>query len=181
MPKVVSIVGKSGSGKTTLIERLIPELNRRGYRVGTIKHAFHAVDMDRRGKDSWRHRDAGAEVVVVASKDTVSMVKNQTDAGIDQLVRYFADMDLVITEGFKREAKDKIEVLRSARNESPLCLDDDKLAAFVTDVAVQVPPAIPVFGLDDIDKIAEFIIHRFIQSPRHAGSVTSMASTRQQT
>ena len=114
IPPIVSIVGRSNSGKTTLIEKLIPELKRRGYRIGTIKHTHHAPDIDRPGKDTSRHSAAGADTVMLASSGRVAMIK-QTDAeGIDALAGYFNDVDLLMTEGYKREPKPKIEVVREA-------------------------------------------------------------------
>ena len=104
MPPIISIVGNSDSGKTTLIEKLIPELRHRGYRVGTVKHASHGFDIDRRGKDSWRHHQAGAEIVVVASPEQIAMVKNDPCDSLDCLERYFEGVDLVLAEGFKKRA-----------------------------------------------------------------------------
>ncbi len=79
MPQIICIVGRSQSGKTTLIEKLIPELKRRGYRIGTIKHSHHIFDFDKTGKDSWRHKDAGAETVIVVSPGKIAMVKNDDE------------------------------------------------------------------------------------------------------
>ena len=106
MSQMISIVGRSQSGKTTLIEKLIPELKRRGYRVGTIKHSHHIFDFDKTGKDSWRHKDAGAETVIVASPGKIAMVKNDYRGSLDDLKNFFDDLDLVITEGYKKENKE---------------------------------------------------------------------------
>ena len=168
MPAILSIVGKSGSGKTTLIEKLLPELKNRGYRVGTIKHAAHEVDMDRKGKDSWRHRKAGADTVLVVSPRTVAMVKNALNQSQLDLDKYFDDVDLVLTEGFKSGDKPKIEIFRTAAHRELLCQDDPHLVAVVTDAAIQ--PVVPLFGLDDVIALADFIEARYISGRLAAGS-----------
>lgn len=155
MPPVILIVGKSKVGKTTLIERLVPVLKRRGYKVGTIKHAHHGFDIDKKGKDSRRHQEAGADTVVVASRGRIAMVKKDPWQSLQNLTDYFKDMDLIITEGFKREDKPKIEIFRAAAHKEPSCLDDEKLIAFVTDTEFKIK--VPTFGLEDIDRIADFI------------------------
>lgn len=160
MPPIISIIGKSESGKTTLIERLIPELKKRGYRVGTIKHAPHGFDIDKKGKDSWRHKEAGAETVLVASQGKIAMIKDNNSETLDSLEKYFYDVDLIITEGYKRENKPKIEIHRSSRHQRPFCLDDDNLIAFVTDSDIDV--TVPKFGLDEIEKIADLIEKKYL-------------------
>ena len=160
MTKIISIVGRSQSGKTTLMEKLIPELKKRGYRIGTIKHAHHGFDIDKSGKDSWRHWHAGADAVVVASPGKIAMVKNDDCESLDCLQDYFEDMDLVITEGYKRENKPKIEVLRAARHTELLCRKDRHLIAVVTDVDIN--PHVPKFGLEDIKELADLIEETFL-------------------
>jgi len=155
MPPIISVVGKSDSGKTTLIEKLIPELKKRGYRIGTIKHAGHQFDMDREGKDSWRHKTAGADTVMVASSGRIAMVKDDDSGTLDSLISYFQDMDIVITEGYKRENKPKIEVFRTVAHKEPLCKGNNDLIALVTDSDVDLN--VPRFGLEDIEKLADFI------------------------
>jgi molybdopterin-guanine dinucleotide biosynthesis protein B len=164
MPPIVSIVGRSESGKTTLIEKLIPVLTQRGYRIGTIKHTHHAVDIDRAGKDSARHRSAGAETVMLASPGQVAMFKATASEALDELIRYFDDVDLLITEGYKRENKPKIEVLRAAVGSELLCRHDPELVAVATDASLNVH--VPVFRLNDPAAIAEFIEHRFLDPRR---------------
>ena len=164
MPPIVSIVGQSESGKTTLIEKVIPLLTQRGYRIGTIKHTHHAVDIDRSGKDSARHRTAGAETVMLASPGRIAMFKATASETLDGLIRYFDDVDLLITEGYKRENKPKIEVLRAAVGSELLCRDDPGLVAVATDADLDVH--VPVFRLDDPAAIAEFIEQRFLASRR---------------
>ncbi len=160
MPSMISIVGKSGSGKTTLIEKLIPELKRRGYRVGTIKHAHHGFEIDNKEKDSYRHKAAGADTVIIASPNSFAMVKNKHRPSLDNLKTYFADTDLVITEGYKRADKPKIEVCRAANNKKPLNPDHRNLIAFVSDT--DFDQNVPKYGLEEIKKIADLIEDRFL-------------------
>ncbi len=159
-PPVISIVGRSGSGKTTLIERLLPELTRRGYRVGTIKHTHHEVRSDREGKDSARHRAAGAATVVLASEREIALFKDAAQPRLDALLRYFDDVDLVITEGYKRERRPKIEVLRRDIGNELLCRFDPTLIAVAADMTLEA--SVPVFALDDAAGLAGFIAERFL-------------------
>ncbi|MGD9139202.1 MAG: molybdopterin-guanine dinucleotide biosynthesis protein B [Desulfobacterales bacterium] len=160
MPQTICIVGRSQSGKTTLIEKLIPLLKGRGYRIGTIKHSHHIFDFDKTGKDSWRHKDAGADTVIVASPGKIAMVKNDDHGTLDGLQEFFEDLDLVITEGYKKENKPKIEVVRAARHEEVLLKADRHLVAVVSDMDLKLK--VPVFGLEDIDKLADFIEETFL-------------------
>ena len=166
MVPIVSIVGRSNSGKTTLIEKLIPELNRRGYRVGTIKHHFHseaALDIDREGKDSWRHKKAGAVSVVLSSAKQVALIRDvQGEISLDEAVeKLLGDVDLVLTEGFKEAHKPKIEVNRKAQGLPPLCNPADDLVALVADHNLDL--GVPRFGLDDIAAIANLIEEKFLR------------------
>ena len=160
MPQVICIVGRSQSGKTTLIEKLIPVLTNKGYRIGTIKHSHHIFDFDKSGKDSWRHKDAGAEAVIIASPGKIAMVKNDHQGTLDSLVDYFSDLDLVITEGYKGARKPKIEVVRAARHDDALLREDSYLVAVVTDADLKIEQ--PVFGLEDIDNLADFIEEQYL-------------------
>ena len=161
MSPVLCIVGRSQSGKTTLIEKLIPVLKNRGYRIGTVKHTHHVFDFDKTGKDSWRHKDAGAETVVIASPGKIAMVKNDHDGTLDGLVNFFDDLDLVIAEGYKKANKPKIEVVRAARHPKPLLKEDSQLVAMVTDVHIH--PKVPVFDLEEINKLADFIENTYLK------------------
>jgi molybdopterin-guanine dinucleotide biosynthesis protein MobB len=167
MPLIVSFVGRSESGKTTLIEKLIPVLRRRGFRVGTIKHTHHTPELDRSGKDSARHLAAGASTVVLASSGQIQLVKTGVNGGLDGLVRYFDDVDLLITEGYKQERTPKIEVLRRAVSDRLLCLGDPTLLAVATDTPIELP--VPVLPLDDPEAVADFIELRVVKgSADHA-------------
>ena len=162
MPQIICIVGRSQSGKTTLIEKLIPVLKNKGYRIGTIKHSHHVFDFDKSGKDSWRHKDAGAETVIIASPGKIAMVKNDHQGTLESLLDYFGDLDLVITEGYKGARQPKIEVVRSARHEDVLLKKDGHLLAVVTDAELDID--LPVFGLEDVDHLADFIEEKFFKS-----------------
>ena len=160
MPQMISIVGRSQSGKTTLIEKLIPALKQRGYKIGTIKHSHHIFDFDKTGKDSWRHKDAGADTVIIASPGKIAMVKNDYLGSLDGLQRFFDDLDLIITEGYKKEDKPKIEVVRAARHADVLLEHDKHLVAVVSDVELQLN--VPVFDLEDVDRLADFIEKKYL-------------------
>jgi molybdopterin-guanine dinucleotide biosynthesis adapter protein len=131
---VVSIVGASNSGKTTLIVRLIAELTNRGYRVASIKHTSHGFDIDRPGKDSFRHAEAGADAVVVVSKDRIAMVKKvECEMPLEDIVSLFGDdYDIILTEGYKSYQVPKIEILREGYSKG-LISPVDELIAVVTD------------------------------------------------
>lgn len=162
MPAILSIIGKSGSGKTTLIEKLIPELKRRGYRIGTIKHTIHDIDLDDRAKDSWRHKAAGAETVMLAAPHGVSLVKGLQGYELDDLAAYFDDdIDLIVTEGFKRGGRPKIEIFRTSAHRKPLYSGKPDLIAMVSDSPAERD--VPVFGLDDVAGIADLIEEKVIR------------------
>jgi molybdopterin-guanine dinucleotide biosynthesis protein B len=119
---IVSMVGKSNSGKTTFLEKLLPELARRGYRVGVVKHDVHGFEIDQPGKDTWRLRQVGAGRVVISSPQRFALIGQvEQELTLDELTgRYLGDVDLVISEGYKRGDKPKIEVCRAARSDDRL-------------------------------------------------------------
>ena len=161
MAQIVSIVGKSGAGKTTLIEKIINELTQRGFRVGTIKHTYHKFEIDKKGKDSWRHMEAGAETVAVVTDSKIAIFKKGTLEDLNALKTYFQSMDIVLTEGFKDNNMPKIEVFRSSVHPAPLCKDDKNLVAIATDDAIAAD--VPLFGLEDIKGLVDFLTERFCQ------------------
>lgn len=164
MPPIVSIVSKKNSGKTTLLEKLIPELCRRGYRVGTVKHDHHGFDIDREGKDTWRHKQAGAATVVISSPKKIALIKDlDAEMDLDEIVsRFFDDMDLVLTEGYKRGGKPQIEVFRRAAHETPLHARENPgtLVAVASDVDVDL--SVPHLDVNDARAVADFIEERFL-------------------
>lgn len=164
LPPIVSIVGKSNSGKTTLIEKLIQRLTARGLRVGTIKHDAHSFDIDHPGKDTWRHREAGASIVALTSSERVFVTRKvQAQPSLEEVVAdsFAGHVDLVLTEGFKRAGAPKIEVHRSERSEALVCDPaTDNLIAVASDRAWDV--GVPCFDLNDADGLVDFLVKRFL-------------------
>lgn len=169
MAPVISFVGKSGSGKTTLLEKVIAEMTRRGWRVGVIKHDAHGFEIDHEGKDSWRHKRAGAVTVALSSPEKFAVIKDVAPEWPPEriIALYLADVDIVIAEGFKRSAFPKIEVIRKANSTRPVCAKDKKLIAFASDF--KVSERFPVFGLEDHKAIAGFIEREIIKKHRAPG------------
>jgi molybdopterin-guanine dinucleotide biosynthesis protein B len=164
MIPIVSIVGRSNSGKTTLIEKLIPELRRLGYRIATIKHNVHGFDIDHEGKDSWRHKKAGAQVTVIASPGRVAVIEDtERDYEIAELRdRYIRDVDLILLEGFKGNPYPKIEVFRPELHSERLCRKEDNLLAVVTEKPAEED--VPCFRKEDISDIASLIEDLFLKN-----------------
>lgn len=162
VPRIIGLAGWSGAGKTTLLTRLIPALVARGLRVATLKHAHHAFDVDQPGKDSHRHRAAGAgEVIVSSARRWVQIheVADGAEPGLADLLRKLSPCDLALVEGFKREAHAKIEIHRAANGRPPLHPDDPRIVGIASDTAF--PQAgIPVVDLDDIAGIADLVLAR---------------------
>ncbi len=158
---VLSIVGRSRSGKTTLIEAIIPKLQGRGWRVGTIKHHAHPdFDFDVPGKDSWRYARAGSEHVIIAAPGKIGSVEYMNeDPPLTQLIDRMHGVDLVLTEGYHWETWPKIEVLRTERSSELRC-DPSELSAVVTDLDLHLQ--IPVFGFDEIDRLVDWIAVTFL-------------------
>jgi len=153
---IITIVGKSDSGKTTLLEKLIAELTQRGYRIGTVKHAHDGFEMDKEGKDSWRHRKAGARATLVIADDKIAMTRDDNTSYIEKMQTYLFGVDIILAEGFKKQRLPKIEIFRTnSGHKEPLCMEDDTLIAFVTDSDYK--PDVPIFKLEDIGRIADFI------------------------
>jgi molybdopterin-guanine dinucleotide biosynthesis protein B len=161
---IVCFVGKSNSGKTTFIERVIPELVRAGYKVATVKHAGHGFDLDTEGKDSWRHKQAGASSVVVLSKGSMAMFADVSDQmNVEDVRERFLDgsYDLIIAEGWKNEGYPKIVIIREQVGEFPI--SQDGLLAVVSDKPIDLN--VPVFDLNDVPGVAALIMKLF---PRRA-------------
>jgi len=164
---ILSIIGKSGSGKTVLLEKIIPELKRRGYRVATIKHHFHSgFEIDIPGKDTWRHARAGSDQVIIAGPDRIASIRLlERELTLDEIVeRLIAPgiptVDIILTEGFKRAGKPALEVVR-LKNGLDLISSAGQLAAVATDTHLQL--AVPQFDLDDATQIVDFIENCFLK------------------
>lgn len=162
MVPILSFVGWSGIGKTTLLEKLIPELVRRGYRVATVKHVHH-FSMDHEGKDTWRHRKAGAACTIISSAEQLAMIRDvDHDASLDEIrEKYAGDVDIMITEGYKQERAPKIEVFRAGEHAAPVFADGRDLVALVADTNINL--GVPCIGLGEIDKLADFIENKFLK------------------
>jgi len=157
--KIIGIAGYSGSGKTTLIERIIPLLVAEGMRVSLVKHAHHEFDVDQPGKDSYRHRHAGAsEVLVSSSARWVLMheLRGAAEMGLQEQLKHLSPCDLVIVEGYKTAPIPKIEVHRSACPTPLLYPDDPHVVAVVTDEDLDT--RLPQIALDDAPGVARFIV-----------------------
>lgn len=163
--KVVAFVAKSNTGKTTLLEQVIRELKNRGYRVGAIKHDAHSFDIDNPGKDSHRLTAAGADTVLITSAEKHALIKKPEVAPPleELLATYFSDVDIVLTEGFKKSSLPKIEVHRQERSSTLLCRGehhDPMLVAVASDEALNLD--VPVLDLNDIKGVTDFVERIFL-------------------
>lgn len=167
--KVFGIAGYSGAGKTTLIEQLLPVLTARGLKVSVIKHAHHGFDLDRPGKDSFRHREAGASEVMITSGLRWALLHELRDAPEPSLADYlrrFSSCDLVLVEGFKNEAIPKLEVHRAAHGKPPIYIENPHVVALATDVALDT--TLPCFPLAEaaLPAMADFVMLHAVEAPR---------------
>jgi len=159
-PALVALVGKSDSGKTTFLEKLLPELRALGLRVATVKHDVHGFEIDTPGKDSWRHGQAGADAYAVAGPDKLALIVGLvTELPLAEIVRrYFADYDLVVAEGYKRQAPHRIEIFRrDAGHDEPLCRSAEIVALVTDDDRLSHPQR---FDIGDGNGVAQFIAAR---------------------
>lgn len=159
MSPVFGIVGYKNNGKTTLVERLVRHLTAGGLRVSTVKHAHHEVDLDQPGKDSWRHREAGAHEVVLATARRIVVfheLRDEPEPALDALVGRMSPADLILVEGFKRFAHPKLEVHRVERGTPLLAREDRTIVAVASDAKLDIDR--PLLDLDDIDGIARMIL-----------------------
>lgn len=161
--KIISFVGSSGSGKTTLIVKIVEMLSKAGYKIGTIKHTHHDFEIDKPNKDSYRHFNAGALASMIISENKIGFVKRKEHLHVNYLVdKYFDDCHLVIVEGFKNDDTNKIEVHRKDNNKDFLYKNLKNVVAIACDSDIRIN--IPVFQLNDIEKICSFIEKNFLKS-----------------
>jgi molybdopterin-guanine dinucleotide biosynthesis protein B len=158
--RIVGLAGWSGSGKTTLITKVLPRLIARGQRVSTLKHAHHGFDLDQPGKDSFMHRLAGATEVVISSAKRFAVLhelRNEPEWDLPDLLTKLSPVDLVLVEGFKRDAFPKVEIHRAANGKPLIHPDDPHIIAIASDTPL--PQAkVPVVDLDDIERIADVLL-----------------------
>jgi molybdopterin-guanine dinucleotide biosynthesis adapter protein len=154
---IVSIVGKSNSGKTTLLEKIITELVGRGWRVATIKHNVHGFNIDHEGKDSYRHKKAGASMTVVSSPHQIALVRDvDHDHSFEEIREsYIKDVDIILTEGFKVNAYPKIEVFRSELKHELISGKDENLLAVAADIKLDI--GVPCLDINDTRSVADLI------------------------
>lgn len=166
---VFGVTGWKNSGKTTLVSRLVAEITSRGFCVSTVKHAHHNFDIDQKGRDSYAHREAGAqEVALVSGRRWALMheLRGDEEPSLEEVLAKLSPCDLVIVEGYKRETHPKIEARRvGANSDRPLAPDDPSIVAIACDTAL-VGEALPVFDIDDISRIADFALNQS-GLPRH--------------
>jgi len=162
--RIIGLAGWSGSGKTTLVTKLIPRLIARGIRVSTLKHAHHGFDLDQPGKDSFFHRAAGATEVIISSAKRWAILhelREEPEWDLHGLVAKMSPVDLVLVEGFKRDAFPKLEIHRVANGKPLIHPEDPHIVAIASDIAL--PQAkVPVIDLDDIEAIADLLLARAV-------------------
>ena len=157
--KVFGIAGFSGSGKTTLLEKIIPEFGTRGMIVSVIKHAHHGFDLDRPGKDSWRHREAGAREVLMLSADRwvlMHELRGSEEPPLAAQLQLLSPCDVVLIEGFKAAPVPKVEVFRPGSGKPPIWPDNPHVVAVATDA--QIDTALPVLDVNDAVAVTDFIL-----------------------
>ena len=157
--RIYGVVGWKNAGKTGLMERLVTEITGRGLSVSTVKHAHHSFDVDHEGKDSYRHRQAGATEVLLASRNRFALMhelRNEDEPPLEALLGKLAPVDLVLVEGYKRDAHPKVEAHRSVTGNSLIAPGDETVRAVASDTPLEMD--CPVFDLDDTMAIADFIL-----------------------
>ncbi len=160
MIPIVSIVGVKNCGKTTLVEKLVPELVSRGYKVGSIKHDVHDFDMDHPGKDSWRHTQSGTRITAISSPKKVAVIeKVEREMSLPDIVgRYFRGVDIILTEGYKRESKTKVEIIRDEVSKELLSSRNQLL--FVATNTDRTFDGLQAIDLDDAKSMVDLIIEK---------------------
>ncbi|EJT5935835.1 molybdopterin-guanine dinucleotide biosynthesis protein B [Clostridium perfringens] len=158
MAKIVNVVAScSNTGKTVLIEGLIKELKNRGYTVATIKHDVHGFDIDKEGKDTWRHRKAGAEAVIISSRERMALIREvQEEFPLEELIKQVEDFDFIIVEGYKKSKYRKLEVYRQGIS-NKIITPKEKLIGVASDVSLSLE-GIRVVDLNNYEEIANLVI-----------------------
>ena len=157
--RIYGVVGWKNAGKTGLMERLVTEITGRGYSVSTLKHAHHRFDVDHEGKDSYRHRQAGATEVLLASRNRFALMhelRDEDEPPLEDLLAKLAPVDLVLIEGYKRDRHPKVEAHRSVTGNPLIAPEDDTIRAVASDKELDLDR--PVFDLDDTKAIADFVL-----------------------
>ena len=158
--KVIGVAGFKNAGKTTLVEKLVVDLTYRGFRISTVKHAHHSFDIDHEGRDSFRHRKAGATEVAVVSSGRWALIhelRNEVEPTLGEILQKLAPCDLIIVEGYKRDNHDKIEVRNLSLDHPNLAGDDPTIVAIAATGAIAGAP-VPVFDRDDVSALSAFIV-----------------------
>ena len=157
--RVFGVIGWKNSGKTSLMERLVSEITGRGFSVSTVKHVHHAVDLDQPGKDTYRHRQAGATEVVLASADRFALMREHRgpEPDLRAVLARLAPVDLVLVEGYKRDSHRKVEVWRRETGHDLIQTGDPLVRAVATD-ATGLSLSVPVLDLNDTGAVADFIL-----------------------
>ena len=173
--RIIGLAGWSGSGKTTLIKKLIPRLIARGISVSTLKHAHHGFDLDQPGKDSFFHRAAGATEVIISSSKRFAILhelRDEVEWDLPDLVAKMSPIDLVLVEGYKRDAFPKLEIHRAANGKPLIHPEDANVVAIASDIAL--PQAkVPVIDLNDIEAIADLLLKRAVPVAQAMAAVRS--------
>ena len=158
--QILGIAGWQNSGKTTLLKNLVLTFVKKGLTVSTVKHAHHSFDIDKPGKDSYEHRQSGAQEVLISSKHRWALIHeqgNQTEPNLDELLSKLKPVDLVLVEGFKKENHTKLEVHRDKLGKELICQTDPKICMVASDIELS-GLNVPVFDINDYDAISEFMI-----------------------
>jgi molybdopterin-guanine dinucleotide biosynthesis protein B len=158
--KIIGVAGFKNAGKTTLVEKLVVDLTNRGFRISTVKHAHHSFDIDHEGRDSFRHRKAGATEVAVVSSGRWALIhelRSEAEPTLDEILQKLAPCDLIVVEGYKRDNHDKIEVRNLCLDHPHLAGDDATIVAIAATGTIADSP-VPVFDRDDVSALSSFII-----------------------
>ena len=160
MGHIISFTGNSNSGKTTIIEKLISSLTEEGYKIGTVKHAHKGFELDKSGKDSFRHMEAGAEMVIIADPEKIHITKKIKIDTFANLKPYFTEMDLIIVEGYKKESIPQIPIIQDRSADRFLYVNNPCVVALISDINTDC--RLPVFKRNDTDSLRQFIKDAFL-------------------